>query len=222
MKLIDLELVKQVLMENLGEDLTSSLISIIKNKAPEYREELNDNERREKEELEVSMGYLNELDELDGKFVEKEVPTFDNSDVIKHHEEMLIEEEDNRIQKIENDSMKELEDPIEVPKPKKSSVPRDIVEEKIKMEFFIVLADSYKNIPDNLTGWVVQAEEGSRPESIIDKIEKAKDNYNNSKKGMKSPATSIGEAIEAVGPKYFKEEGISVKTKLPVWCVPME
>ena len=40
--------------------------------------------------------------------------------------------------------------------------------------------------------------------------------YNISQKGRKYPVKSIGEACEAVGAKFQKEQGVSIKTKLPV------
>lgn len=213
-KLIELSLVRDILIESLGEDVASSIIKRLETEKSVEKDVESIPSVHTNGNIDTGEQELDE--EMFKEFEEKDVPVFDNSKEIEHHAKML--EEEALIEEA-GDLPKEKE----VQKTdKKPSVKRELTEPKVKKEYFIVLATSYKEVPDNLTGWVVQADEGTRPEKIIDGIKSAKDIYNSSKKGTKMPAGSIGEAMEIVSAKTFKEEGLAIKTKMPVWCVTVE
>lgn len=89
-----------------------------------------------------------------------------------------------------------------------------------KKQFVIVLSDPEGKLPQKeMTGWVVQIPENASPFSTNDRIFKGAYDFNASKKGRMLPVKSIGEALESVGAKYFKESELWVKTKLPVGVV---
>jgi hypothetical protein len=93
-------------------------------------------------------------------------------------------------------------------------------EPPVKKQFVMILSDPRNEVPvDDLVGWVVQIPEMDSPMSAIDRIKKSAYEFNISKKGSKYPVNSIGEACEAVSAKFFKEQYIAIKTKLPVTVV---
>ncbi len=90
-------------------------------------------------------------------------------------------------------------------------------EPPVKKQFIIVLSDPRGTVPDeHYVGWVVQIPEDDNPGSTIERIKRSAYEYNISKKGRKYPVKSIGEACEAVGGKFQKEQGVFIKTKFPV------
>jgi hypothetical protein len=90
-------------------------------------------------------------------------------------------------------------------------------EPPIKKQFIIVLSDPRGTVPDeDYVGWVVQIPEDDNPGATIDRIKRSAYEYNISKKGCKYPVKSIGEACEAVGAKFQKEQNVSIKTKFPI------
>jgi hypothetical protein len=96
----------------------------------------------------------------------------------------------------------------------------DIAPPAPKKQFVIVLSDPEGKLPKkDLTGWVVLIPENASPFSTMDRVFKGAYDFNASKKGRMLPVKSIGEALESVGPKYFKESELWVRTKLPVAVV---
>jgi hypothetical protein len=90
-------------------------------------------------------------------------------------------------------------------------------EPPVKKQFIIVLSDPRGTVPDeDYVGWVVQIPEDDNPGSTLERIKRSAYEHNISKKGRKYPVKSIGEACEAVGAKFQKEQGVSIKTKLPI------
>ncbi len=89
-----------------------------------------------------------------------------------------------------------------------------------KKQFVILLSDPEGKLPaKDLTGWIVQIPENASPFSTTDRIFKGAYDYNASKKGRLYAVKSVGEALEGVSAKYFKESELWVKTKLPVGVV---
>ena len=87
----------------------------------------------------------------------------------------------------------------------------------VKKQFILVLSDPRGTVPDeDYVGWVVQIPEDDNPGTAIERIKRSAYEYNISKKGRKYPVKSIGEACEAVGAKFQKEQNVAIKTKLPV------
>lgn len=89
-----------------------------------------------------------------------------------------------------------------------------------KKQFVIVLSDpTGKLAKQDLTGWVVTIPEAASPHSTTDRIFKGAYDFNASKRGRLLPVKSVGEALESVTPRYFKESEIWVRTKTPVAVV---
>ncbi len=90
-------------------------------------------------------------------------------------------------------------------------------EPKKKRQFVILLSDPEGELPKkDLVGWVVQIPEEESPLSTQERIQRAAYEFNASPRGRKLPALSVGEAIESVSAKFFKEQEIAIKTKVPV------
>ena len=62
----------------------------------------------------------------------------------------------------------------------------------------------------------MQLAENASPHSTTDRIFKGAYDYNASKRGRMLPVKSVGEALESVGAKFFKDAELWVKTKMPV------
>jgi len=90
-------------------------------------------------------------------------------------------------------------------------------EPKQKKQFGVLISDQAGVLAGNdLVAWVVQVEESASPHVMFERIKRAAYEFNQSKKGRKHPVKTVGEACEAVGAKFFKEQNISIKTKEPV------
>lgn len=90
-----------------------------------------------------------------------------------------------------------------------------------KKQFVVLLSDATGLIRQridarNLVGWVLQIPEDASPFSTEDRIIKAAYEFNASKRGRLLPVKTVGEALETVTARYFKESDAWVKTKLPV------
>ena len=86
-----------------------------------------------------------------------------------------------------------------------------------KKQYVILLSDPAGSLPKvDLVGWVLQIPEDASPLSTQERIHKGAYDFNASKRGRLLPVKSIGESIESVSAKYFKEAELWVKTKLPV------
>lgn len=91
----------------------------------------------------------------------------------------------------------------------------------VKKQFVPLVSDPKGKLAEagDFAAWVVQIPEEEPPQSAIDRIVKASYAYNLSPKGRRIPVKTIGEACEAVQPKFLKEEQVWVKTKEPVLLV---
>jgi hypothetical protein len=96
----------------------------------------------------------------------------------------------------------------------------DITPPAPKKQFVIILSDPQGKLPkQDLVGWVVQIPESASPHSTMDRVFKGAYDYNASKKGRMYAVKTVGEALEGVSSKYFKESELWPKTKLPVAVV---
>jgi len=87
----------------------------------------------------------------------------------------------------------------------------------VKKQFVIMLSDPEGELPDkDLTGWVLQIPEEENVLTTEERIHKGAYDFNQTPKGRRLPATSIGEACEVVPPRIFKEYQLWVKTREPV------
>lgn len=87
----------------------------------------------------------------------------------------------------------------------------------VKKQFVILVSDPNGKMPrGELVGWVLQMPENESPASVEERLLKATYDYNASKKGRLYPAKTVGDAVENVPGKFFKEVELWVKTKTPV------
>ncbi|MFZ1055629.1 MAG: hypothetical protein ABSF76_09565 [Opitutaceae bacterium] len=87
----------------------------------------------------------------------------------------------------------------------------------VKKQFVILVSDPGDKLPkSDFTGWVLQIPEDESPASVQERLLKAAYDYNASKKGRLYPAKTVGDALEGVPAKFFRETELWVKTKEPV------
>jgi hypothetical protein len=127
----------------------------------------------------------------------------------------ILQRNESDIRKI-NDIMQDIEQELKAEEEERANRPPPV-----KKQFSIVLADSDGELAEkDITGWVVQIPEDDSVTVAPERIIRAAYEYNASPKGRRMPVETVGEACEAVGAKFFKEQNIWVKTKVPVLAVP--
>lgn len=93
----------------------------------------------------------------------------------------------------------------------------------LKKQFSILVSDKDGELSEkDLVGWVVQIPEDDGVQVAPSKIVKAAYEFNATPKGRRMPVETIGEACEAIPAKFFKEQNIWIKSKVPVLVVPVE
>lgn len=97
----------------------------------------------------------------------------------------------------------------------------EVDEEKppaLKKQWAILISDPDNRLPEgnDFAGWVLQIPENESVMSTTERIHKAAYEFNTTKKGRLMPAKTIGEALEHIPAKHFKEANVWVKTKIPV------
>jgi hypothetical protein len=87
----------------------------------------------------------------------------------------------------------------------------------MKKQFVILLSDPDGHFPKHdFVGWVLQIPENESVATTEERIFRSSYEFNASKKGRLLPVKTVGEAIENVPAKFFKEADVWVKTKTPV------
>jgi len=95
--------------------------------------------------------------------------------------------------------------------------PEDEKEPAVKKQFVFVLSDPDGRMPKcDFVGWVLQIPETESVATTQDRIFRSAYDFNATKKGRLLPVKTVGEAIENVPAKLFKEADVWVKTKTPV------
>ena len=99
----------------------------------------------------------------------------------------------------------------------------------VKKQFVILISDPEERLPKtDFAGWVLQIPEDESVVTTQDRIFRAVYEFNTTKKGRLLPSKTVGEALENVPAKHFKETGVWVKSKTPVLMlktdneIPME
>lgn len=96
----------------------------------------------------------------------------------------------------------------------------EVDEEKppaVKKQYAIILSDPNGDLPaHDFVGWVVQIPENESLATILERVHRAAYDFNTTKKGRLLPVKTVGEAMENVPAKHFKESQLTVKTKSPV------
>lgn len=88
---------------------------------------------------------------------------------------------------------------------------------QVKKQFVILVSDPEGRWPKHdFAGWVLQIPENESPATIQGRVFKSAYDYNMTKKGQLYPAKTVGEAIENIPAKLFKEADLWVRTKTPV------
>ena len=87
-----------------------------------------------------------------------------------------------------------------------------------KKQFAILISDPDGRLPEgnDFVGWIVQIPENESVMTVQERIFKGVYDFNTTKKGRLMPAKTVGEALEHVPAKHFKECGVWIKTKTPV------
>ena len=86
-----------------------------------------------------------------------------------------------------------------------------------KKQFVIVVSDPDGKLPKHdFVGWVLQIPETESVATTLDRIFRSSYDFNTTKKGRLMPVKTVGEALENVPAKAFKEADVWVKTKTPV------
>lgn len=101
------------------------------------------------------------------------------------------------------------------------AVQPEVDEEKppaLKKQFVILISDPENRLPEgnDFAGWVLQIPENESVMTTTERIFKAVYEFNTTKKGRLLPSETVGEALENVPAKHFKEAQVWVKTKVPV------
>lgn len=87
----------------------------------------------------------------------------------------------------------------------------------VKKQFVILVSDPEDRFPKHdFAGWVLQIPENESVATTQERIFKGVYDFNATKKGRLLPVKTIGEALESVPAKHFKEADVWVKTKTPV------
>jgi hypothetical protein len=96
----------------------------------------------------------------------------------------------------------------------------EVDEEKppaLKKQFVILISDpEFRMQGTDFVGWVLQIPENESVMTAKERINKAVYEFNTTKKGRLMPAKTVGEALEHIPAKHFKEAAVWVKTKVPV------
>ncbi|MGD1030957.1 MAG: hypothetical protein ABSA05_07430 [Opitutaceae bacterium] len=87
----------------------------------------------------------------------------------------------------------------------------------VKKQYVLLVSDPENRWPKHdFAGWVLQVPESESPSTTRERILKGAYEYNATKKGRLYPVRTIGEAIENVPARHFREAEVWVRTKTPV------
>lgn len=95
--------------------------------------------------------------------------------------------------------------------------PEDEKPPAVKKQFVILISDPENHLPKHdFVGWVLQIPENESVATTQDRIFRSVYDFNTTKKGRLLPVKTVGEAMEHIPAKAFKEADVWVKTKTPV------
>jgi len=87
----------------------------------------------------------------------------------------------------------------------------------VKKQWVILVSDPENRFPKyDFVGWVLQIPEDESPATTQDRIFRSVYDFNTTKRGRLLPANTVGEALENIPAKQFKEADLWPKTKTPV------
>lgn len=122
---------------------------------------------------------------------------------------------------VEPDKIQQILKDIEAAEAAKLEEERANREPAVKKQFVLVVSDPNGVLPEGLeiVGWAVQIPEDDCTSTTLERIHRAAYEFNRSKKGRKYPVKTIGEAAEAVGARFLKEQDVWIKNKIPAAVV---
>ena len=208
--MLPLHLVEAFLRSNLDPAVSNEILVKFQHYAEEYLqapEKLPKGAKGAPKEGEASMeaeDFSYRLTQGEGD-VDLPAPAGNTPDLPEHHEEEPAATAETHI--------------ADTPAPRKRRTASERGEPKPKQEYVILLAADRKDLPEDLTGWVLQMDEGISHKKLPKLLENVYFQYNASKKGQQDPANTLGAALEMAQPKVFKAEGLALKTRSSVWCV---
>lgn len=85
-----------------------------------------------------------------------------------------------------------------------------------KWEHIVILNDPEGKIKDEVTAWVVQQRGGQDSGLVLGKLADAAKTQNDSAKRKKNVIKTFKDLFECLKPKFTKEKGVKIKTKIPV------
>ncbi|MBL9186148.1 MAG: hypothetical protein JNK23_01585 [Opitutaceae bacterium] len=95
--------------------------------------------------------------------------------------------------------------------------PEDEKPPAVKKQFAILVSDPDGKLPKHdFVGWILQLPETESVATTLDRVFRTAYDYNTTKKGRLMPVKTVGEAIEIIPAKAFKEADLWVKSKTPV------
>lgn len=148
--------------------------------------------------------------ELDYKIIEKALENHElEQDTITSILEEIKSQTDALDMIADISDKQELDESVEEEKEK---TPRK------KKQFNIIVSDPEGKIPTGteLIGWVTQMDEDEPIESALHKIHTAVYDFN-AQTGKSDKFTTVGDACQNLKSKFFKNAGIAIKTKEPVF-----
>ena len=87
----------------------------------------------------------------------------------------------------------------------------------VKKQFVILVSDPDGRLPrHDFVGWVLQIPENESVATTLDRVFRSSYDFNTTKKGRLLPVKTVGEALENVPAKFFREADVWVKSKTPV------
>lgn len=88
----------------------------------------------------------------------------------------------------------------------------------VKKQWCIMISDPEGRLPEgeDFVGWVLQIPESESVMTTEERVQRATYDFNATKRGRLLPATTVGEAMENVAAKHFKEAECWVKSKTPI------
>lgn len=92
-------------------------------------------------------------------------------------------------------------------------------QKKGKYKHLIVVSDPDNRCPDisELSMWILKVKEEENHTDVLPRLYKGVYDYNEkSRKGRKNPVKTLGDAMQTVGPKFYKPAKSPILTKEPV------
>jgi hypothetical protein len=87
----------------------------------------------------------------------------------------------------------------------------------VKKQLVILVSDPEGRMPkQDFVGWVLQIPDTESVATTLDRLFRSAYDFNTTKKGRLMPVKTVGEALEHVTAKHFKEADLWVKTRTPV------